>query len=302
MLFGFLVLFFADSGDTGTVLLTPIFLNVILGKTCYGGYPMARVQRRYSASGCYHIMLRGNERKNIFLDDGDRHRFLDILLKKKIETQLIIYAYCLMDNHIHLVVRDDKNEISTIMKGIATSYAMFCNVKNNRVGHVFQDRFKSEPIEDERYLMSVIRYVHNNPVKAKIVEKPDQYKWSSFRSYISPEKTTIAEARYILGMIGGNLNEAIQEFKRFSNEQDDANYIDEDEEIIKTLEDGRTYLEEYLAKKWPGAAREMIHEDQAMRNEIIQELRTNTGLSIRKIAELLGINRRVVERLVSKSN
>ena len=176
---------------------------------------MGRVQRRYSASGCYHIMLRGNERKKIFLDDGDHQRFLDILLKKKTETQLLIYAYCLMDNHIHLVLRDDQNELSTIMKGIATSYAMFFNVKYNRVGHVFQDRFKSEPIENERYLMSAIRYVHNNPVKAKIVAKPDQYEWSSYRSYVSPEEITIAEVRYILGMIGGNLNEAIQELKRF---------------------------------------------------------------------------------------
>jgi len=263
---------------------------------------VGRVQRRYSASGCYHIMLRGNERKKIFLDDGDHQRFLDILLKKKTKTQLLIYAYCLMDNHIHLVVRDDQNEISTIMKGIATSYAMFFNVKYNRVGHVFQGRFKSEPIEDERYLMSVIRYVHNNPVKAKIVKKANQYEWSSYRSYVSPEETTIAEVRYILGMIGGNLNEAIHEFKRFSNEQDEAKYIDEDDEMIKTLEDGRIYLEEYLAKKWPGATREAIYEDQVMRNKIIQELRTNTGLSIRKIAELLSVNRRVVERLVSKSN
>lgn len=263
---------------------------------------MGRVQRRYSASGCYHIMLRGNERKKIFLDDGDHQRFLDILLKKKTETQLLIYAYCLMDNHIHLVLRDDQNELSTIMKGIATSYAMFFNVKYNRVGHVFQDCFKSEPIEDERYLMSAIRYVHNNPVKAKIVAKPDQYEWSSYRSYVSPEEITIAEVRYILGMIGGNLNEAIQEFKRFSNERDEANHIDEDEEMIKTLEDGRIYLEEYLAKKWPGAAREAINEDRVMRNEVIQELRSNTDLSIRKIAELLGVNRGVVERLVSKSN
>jgi len=247
-------------------------------------------------------MLRGNERKKIFLDDGDHERFMDILLKKKNETQLLIYAYCLMDNHIHLVVRDDQNEISKIMKGIATSYAMFINVKYNRVGHVFQDRFKSEPIEDERYLMSVIRYVHNNPVKAKIVEKPDLYEWSSYRSYVSPEETAIAEVRYILGMIGGNLNEAIQEFKRFSNEQDEAEYIDEDDEMIKTLEDGRIYLEEYLARKWPGATREAIHEDRAMRNEVILELRTNTGLSIRKIAELLNVSRRVVELLVSKSN
>ena len=149
--------------------------------------------------------------------------------------------------------------------------------------------------------MSVIRYVHNNPVKAKIVENLINTN-GAVTEAISPQETTMAEVRYILGMIGGNLNEAIQEFKRFSNEQDEAEYIDENNEMIKTLEDGRIYLEEYLAKKWPGAAREAICEDRIMRDEVIQELRTNTGLSIRKIAELLGVNRRVVERLVSKSN
>lgn len=90
------------------------------------------------------------------MDDGDRKRFLDILLKKKTETQLSIYAYCLMNNHIYLVIRDYQNEILTIMKGIATSYTMLFNVKYTRVGHVFQDRFKSESVEDERYLMLVI--------------------------------------------------------------------------------------------------------------------------------------------------
>lgn len=261
---------------------------------------MARVQRAYSSSGCYHIMVRGNERKKIFLDDGDRQRFLATLLKKKTETGLAVYAYCIMDNHIHLVVRDDHNEISTIMKGIATSYAMFFNGKYNRVGHVFQDRFKSECVEDERYLMSVIRYVHNNPVQANIVEKLGDYEWSSYRSYMSPDATTIADVRYILGMIGENLNQAIKEFKRFSNEKDEAEYMDLDDEMIKTLEDARIYLDRYLARNWPEIDREAIDQDKVVRNHVIRELRTNTGLTIRKIAELLGLNRRVVERVVSK--
>ncbi len=261
---------------------------------------MARTQRLYSESGCYHIMLRGNERKKIFLDDGDRHHFIDILLKKKNETQLLIYAYCLMDNHIHLVVRDAQNEISNIMKGIATSFAMYFNAKYDRVGHVFQNRFKSEPVEDDRYLMSVIRYVHNNPVKAMVVIKPDQYNWSSYRSYINPEETTLVEPRYVLDMIGGDLEIAIQEFKRFSNIEDDTEYIDEDDEVIKSLTDGRIYLAAYLAYNWPGAAQAAILEDQVTRDEVVLELRKNTGLSIRKIADLLGINRSIVERLVSK--
>ena len=169
---------------------------------------MSRLQREYSPTGCYHIMLRGNERKKIFLEDNDRRRFLDTLLKKKNETKLVVYGYCLMDNHIHLILRDNRNEISTIMKGIATSYAMFFNTKYNRVGHVFQDRFKSEAVGDERYLMAVIRYVHNNPVKAGIVEKPDQYEWSSYGGYVFPGVTGLVDAHDVLEMISGQVEEA----------------------------------------------------------------------------------------------
>ena len=92
-------------------------------------------------------MLRGNERKKIFRDDGDRQKFIDIIQKKQSEVEISFYAYCLMDNHIHLVLKENNNEISLIMKGIATSYAMYFNLKYGRVGHVFQDRFKSEAVK-----------------------------------------------------------------------------------------------------------------------------------------------------------
>jgi len=262
---------------------------------------MARIQRIYSSTGCYHIMLRGNEKKNIFLDDHDRQRFLEVLLKKKTETELAVYAYCLMDNHIHLVLRDEQNEISTIMKGIATSYAMYFNIKYNRVGHVFQDRFRSEPVEDERYLWSVIRYLHNNPVKAGKVNQAIHYEWSSYRDYIDPEASNMVDSRYVLSMISRDIEAALQEFKRFSQQDDDKQYIDE-EEIIQTLDQGRIYLDDYLTGKWPGVDKVVIINNKLLCGEIIQNLHANTRLSIRKIAELLGVNRRVVERVVSKQN
>lgn len=233
------------------------------------------------------------------MDDGDRQRFLDILLKKRIDRELAVYAYCLMDNHAHLVLREDRNEISTIMKGIATSYAMFFNIKYSRVGHVFQDRFRSEPITDERYLWAVIRYIHNNPIKAGIANEPNQYKWSSYNHYVDPVASLMVDSRYILEMISVDLEAAILEFKRFSEQTDDVEYID-DEEVIRTLAEGLIYLNAYLASRWPGVEKAIIINDKILCSEIIHNLRTNTNLSLRKIAELLGIHRRVVERLVSK--
>lgn len=259
---------------------------------------MARVQRLYSSSGYYHIMLRGNERKNIFLDDEDRQKFIEIIRKKKTETNLLIYAYCLMDNHVHLVLRDDENEISIIMKGIATSYAMFFNNKYGRVGHVFQDRFKSESIEDERYLLAVIRYVHNNPVKAYITQSPEQYRWSSYRCYISPYLTEqIVDSKHILGMISENPIKAIAEFKQFSIENNDLEIMEQDELSIRTLQEGKAYLEQYLNKNLPGMDITEIKKDKRILKKVILDLRTNTDLSIVKIADLLGINRGRVERI-----
>ena len=258
---------------------------------------MARLQRKYSNTGYYHIMLRGNERKKVFLDDEDRLKFIEIIHKKKTATNMLLSAYCLMDNHVHLVMRDDKNEISIIMKGIATSYAMFFNNKYGRVGHLFQDRFKSEVIEDERYLMAVIRYVHNNPVKACIVNNPEQYKWSSYECYITTDQTeTIVDADYILGMISENKKTAIAEFKRFSTEKNDCQFMDLDDMSICTLEDGEAYLGKYINKNWPGVDKAKLRKNKTIMNELIEYLRTNTNLSIVKIASLLGVNRGMVER------
>ncbi len=262
---------------------------------------MGRLQRVYSTTGCYHIMLRGNERKRIFLDDEDRRRFLLILMNKKAETDFSVYSFCLMDNHVHMVFQDHKNNMSNIMKGIATSYAMFFNNKYERVGHVFQDRYRSEPIEDERYLMAVIRYIHNNPVKAGIIEKLEQYQWSSYQYYLDPIKIEpkLVDSLYILGMISEDSNQALQEFERFSTERDKTEYMDDDE-TVRTLEQGRVFLEEYLKKNWQWVTGKELIKNVEIRTQVIRELKSNTRLSVRKIAELMGINRGMVQEVQAK--
>jgi len=246
-------------------------------------------------------MLRGNERKKIFRDDEDRLRFINILHKKQSKTDLSIYAYCLMDNHVHLILRENNKEISLIMKGIATSYAMYFNIKYGRVGHVFQDRFKSEAVEDERYLMAVIRYVHQNPIKAGLVERPENYQWSSYQWYIKPEaeEAKFLDTQYVLGMISENQATAIVEFKRFFKEINDDAFLDDDDSSIRTLEEGEAYLNKFMEKNWSGANLDKIISDKNTRNEVIRILRTHTKLPIVSIAKLLGVNRGIVERVKS---
>lgn len=262
---------------------------------------MPRQQRKLSRTSIYHVMLRGNERKKIFKSNQEKQRFLENVSIKQKELWFSVYAYCIMDNHVHLVINSQDKDISTIMKGIAIRYASFFNAQHNRVGHVFQDRFKSESVEDERYLMAVIRYIHNNPVKAKMVDKPEDYGWSSYSLFLrKPGSVTggiDVDTQYILGIIAEGWQEAIKEFIRFSTEEDTSSYLDwDDEDSIQTIEQGRGYLEDYLMTYYQGVAWEQLRQDAMIKKKVIQYLRSTTKLSIRTIAELLGVDRNIVQR------
>ena len=263
---------------------------------------MPRYQRILSKTGTYHVMMRGNERKNLFLDEEDKQRFLETLFIKKKETGFFLYAYCLMDNHVHLLIKESEESLATTMKRVNASYAFYFNQKYHRVGHLFQDRFKSEPIEDERYLMAVTRYIHNNPVKAGMVEKLEQYKWSSFRCYLAPDKpeSRNVDTSFILSSISKNQQEAIHEFKSFSMETDQNDFLDISDEVEWTMEEGKMFLEEYLNQEWPGQTIEELMMNAETRSEIIGHMRGKTSLSVRKVADLLGIKRGSVQYVKPK--
>ncbi len=259
---------------------------------------MTRQPRKLSNTGIYHIIIRGNERKNIFQDSDDKQRFLDGIESKKKESSFIVYAYCLMDNHVHLLLNTNNDDLAAIMKSIAVRYASFYNRKYNRIGHVFQDRFKSEPVEDERYLLAVVRYIHNNPVKARISEKPADYEWSSFAKYIQHEGTSWLDVVFVLELFANDQRAALSEFKKFSMEEDNTLFLDSEiERSVRTLEEGRTYLKEYLKNNAIKKEIEQIKDDKQLRREVIYHLRAKTGLSQRVIAALLGINKSAVESI-----
>ncbi|MGC4153034.1 MAG: transposase [Propionicimonas sp.] len=140
---------------------------------------MPRRARQLSESGIYHVMLRGINRQAIFLDDEDHLRFLRHLSTTRERSGCHILAYCLMKNHVHLVLRTLDEPVGQVVKRLAVRYAWWHNTKYGRIGHVFQDRFRSRPVEDDEYFITLLRYVWNNPVKAGIVGRPDQYRWSS---------------------------------------------------------------------------------------------------------------------------
>jgi REP element-mobilizing transposase RayT len=130
---------------------------------------VARKSREKSSSGIYHIILRGINRQSIFEDDEDRLTLLASLKRYKEISQCRIFAYCLMDNHVHILLQEIKEPIGMIIQRISSSYVMWYNRKHERCGHLFQERFKSEAVETDSYFLTVLRYIHQNPIKAKIV-------------------------------------------------------------------------------------------------------------------------------------
>lgn len=155
---------------------------------------MPRHSREQSGTGIYHVMLRGVNRQSIFEDDEDNIRFLNLLRSlverfddagKPLPALCVFYAYCLMDNHVHLLMKEQSENISTVIKRLAVSYAYYFNRKYSHNGHLFQDRFKSEPVNDIAYFMTLMRYIHQNPVKACLVGDVCDYRWSSWHEYAS---------------------------------------------------------------------------------------------------------------------
>lgn len=259
---------------------------------------MARYKRIYSETGIYHVMSRGSNKMDIFIDKEDRERYLEILKDKREDNNFSLYAYCIMSNHSHLIIMEDEESLPNIMKRINISYANYFNRKYGRVGHVFQDRYRSEPIEDDGYLLSAVRYVHNNPVKAKIVKKCEDFPWSSYNYYTGKFTNGIVDIEFVLPLFSKEIDKSIKLFKEFSTKPNkdsfiDLNDINEELEIRGYIE-VEVYIKEFL--KSESLKLEDLKEvkNRKKRDKLILDLRKKSDLSIRDIAALLGIGRNIV--------
>ena len=126
---------------------------------------MPRVARRLSSSGIYHVMVRGINKQDIFLEYQDYRQYLTVMRRIKERSNCIVHCYCLMPNHVHLLLQIDGEDIGLVMKRIGSSYVRWYNNKYQRVGHLFQDRFLSKTVEEDSYFIKVLQYIHQNPVE-----------------------------------------------------------------------------------------------------------------------------------------
>lgn len=174
---------------------------------------MPRAQRILCPNMHYHVIMRGNNKEKIFIDDNDRNKFLEILVKFRDKFNVKIYAYVLMDNHIHLFIKTINPNLSKVMKMINWSYAIYFNRKYNRTGHLFESRFTAKTVIDEKYFWTVVKYIHLNPVKANIVKDISEYKWSSHNSYLKKDDSILNGMKELFNILDENVDKAIKKYK-----------------------------------------------------------------------------------------
>jgi REP element-mobilizing transposase RayT len=175
---------------------------------------MARQPRMEFPGAFYHIIVRGNQKQDIFVEDQDKIEYLKRLKRYKKECGFILYAFVLMTNHVHLLIETPNKPISKIMHLINFTYTQYFNRKYGKVGHLFQGRYKSFLCDRDEYLLSLVRYIHLNPVRAKLVKGPQEYRWSSYHSYLTEAKDLIDTDR-VLGVFSERILQARRRYRDF---------------------------------------------------------------------------------------
>lgn len=250
---------------------------------------MPRAARKVSCSGIYHIMIRGINREKIFKTDGDKRKYIQIMIQIKKKKSYELYAYCLMDNHAHFLIKENESSISSIMKEICGKYGAWFNYRYGRIGHLFQDRFKSECVETDTYFITVLKYILNNPVKAGIANELGEYKWDSYQEYL--KKPYVTDTEYVLSMMSKNNSEAIRLFidEMKSNRDEIANLTIY--KVRRTDQEAEGIIEDELKKMAIIGIGELTGEK---RNQFIKQLKAK-GVSCRQIVGITGIPRRTIE-------
>ncbi len=253
---------------------------------------MPRKNRKISTTGVYHVMLRGINKNAIFTDETDCLKFVKILNSvvspvdrqgKPLPPLCHIHAYCLMNNHVHLLVAEAEANIASVMKSIGVAYVSYFNKRHDRLGPLFHDRFRSEPVEDAGYFITLLRYIHQNPVRAKIVASPDDYRWSSWHEYNSDCPPVLcADTLPFSGMGWDEVCELVKQNNRSDAGQHDiANRRLSDSEASQMLSQlcGEKPLAEFSKKEKQGIIRQLIGQGVAK-----NQLSRLTGISYGSIS------------------
>ena len=261
---------------------------------------MVRPLRQNSGTGIYHVMLRGINKQIIFECANDYRRFVELLKQmtnpidensNPLPPRCNFYAYCLMPNHVHLLIQEKNESLSMGIKRIAAAYALYYNKKYERQGHLFQDRFKSEPVADATYFFTLLRYIHQNPVAGRLCNCVDDYKWSSWWEYVKKDSlcpavcsTSSVLKRMPREELIAIVNDPLPKTLRILDFDKNISTVS-DEEACEFL------IQTFSLQK----PTDLQLYDKKRRNDILKEAKAY-GASIRQLSRLTGISIGIIRK------
>ena len=251
---------------------------------------MPRKARQQSSLCTYHVILRGVNQQIIFEDRYDYLQFINILKYYKEICHFKLYAYCLMDNHVHLLIQHTSVNLDIIMKKIEVKFVRWYNQKYERTGYLFQDRYKSEPINDMIYFKTVFRYIHQNPLLAGLETAPGTYPWSSYHDY-AISNTSFIDIDTTLTLFSDHV-ECIQYLHTISEQRcleyyPSSRIFDQDAlKIIQTITSCNS-------------PSDFQHLELFQRNAYLKQL-SKFGISVRQLSRLTGISRTVISSAIKQ--
>ncbi|NOY65250.1 MAG: addiction module toxin RelE [Nitrospirae bacterium] len=277
---------------------------------------MARPLRIEFPGAVYHITSRGNAKQNIFLDENDFKEFLAILCHVVKRYNWFLHAYCLMNNHYHLIVETPEGNLSIGMRQLNGIYTQRFNKRHHRVGHLFQGRFKAILVDKESYLLELCRYIVLNPVRAGLTRDPNEWKWSSYRSTIGKTKPIeCLGINWILSQFGQNISEAKREFRRFVRAgigesplkevkgqivlgRDD--FVERIKGLLKEKEQIKEIpkIQRYFAR--PSLEEVLKVKNKKQLEKRIYEAHVNYGYTLKEIADMIDVHYSTVSRIVQR--
>ena len=283
---------------------------------------MARPLRIEYDGAVYHVTARGNARKAIYKDDEDRNTFLEVLHQVNERFNWLCHAYCLMNNHYHLLIETPDGNLSKGMRQLNGVFTQRFNNRHHRVGHIFQGRYKSILIDRDGYLLEVSRYVVLNPVRAKAAEKPEDWKWSSYRGTAGLEvPRPCLTTEWLLGQFGTRKRHAESKYREFVlagvGERDlwkkvrGQSILGEDDFIGHILGHVKGHEE---IKEIPRSQRfvgrpaisavlsEGAYTNKKTRAVAVRKAFLDHGYSLKEIADFLGVHYSTVSRIVGGSD
>ena len=248
---------------------------------------MPRNARKISRTDTYHVIMRAVNKQQIFYDREDFLTFRRLLAHYKPICGYQLFAYCIMSNHVHLLLRTGTEPLDRVIKHIGTAFVYWYNTKYKRVGHLFQDRYRSEAVETEAYFMIVLRYILRNPIKAGLCKLPEDYPYSSGREYILREMG-VTDTDYVFGTLGGHsLGGFISQ-----NNDDECLEVKETVKIRYTDTDAMHLIVQEFGTLSPKIGKP---KERASLNRSIHKL-IKAGISIRQLSRITGISKSIIEK------